>query len=378
LSDRGLENLVAFARLYGYVRHFHPTDEALAADWIQMAMAGVEEVEGATDAPALSKALNDLFGGIAPTVRIAALAGFGPLPVPPGSTHWLSWRHLGYGQSQAPGQGQSPYGSTVVRESIAQDDSTRDGTKPGTTIDVELGGGVWASVPIGVYADEKRTLPQASGIVASLQRPDGWEPIGDDRTTRLAVVVIGWNILQHFYPYFDVVQTDWPETLKETLRRAATDPDAKAFQITLERMGSALHDGHTRVSGPLTRGFRPPLSWAWVGDELVMTHTPGDSVSPKLARGDVIRSIDGRTVPELYADVSSRISAASEQWRRYRALGQIAVSESPGAVDMIVQHADGTTESLRVPRAPRISDTDEPRPANGKEHAPRVFYLDLN
>jgi hypothetical protein len=378
LSDRGLENLVAFARLYGYVRHFHPTDEALAADWIQLAMVGAERAEGATDAPALAKALNDIFGGIAPTVRISVLAGFGPLPIPPGSTHWVSWRQIGYGQGQTSGQGFSPYSSTVVRESIAHDDSTRDGTKPGTTIDVDLGGGVWASVPIGVYADEKRTLPQASGTVPILQRPDGWEPIGDDRTTRLADVIIAWNILRHFYPYFDVVQTDWPGTLKEALRRAATDPDARAFQITLERMGAALHDGHTGVSGPLTRGFRPPLSWAWVGDELVMTQAPGDSVSPRLARGDVVRSIDGRTIPEIYADLSSRISAATEQWRRYRALDRIAVSDSPGVVDMVVQHADGTTESLRVPLAPRISATEEPKLADGTELAPGIFYFDLN
>ena len=31
LTPRGLENLTAFARLFGYVRHFHPSDEAAAA-----------------------------------------------------------------------------------------------------------------------------------------------------------------------------------------------------------------------------------------------------------------------------------------------------------------------------------------------------------
>src|SRR6185295_10626140 len=33
LTARGLENLVAFTRLLGYVRHLHPSDEGADADW---------------------------------------------------------------------------------------------------------------------------------------------------------------------------------------------------------------------------------------------------------------------------------------------------------------------------------------------------------
>ena len=33
LSPRGLENLIAFTRLLGYIRHFHPSDQAAATDW---------------------------------------------------------------------------------------------------------------------------------------------------------------------------------------------------------------------------------------------------------------------------------------------------------------------------------------------------------
>ena len=37
----------------------------------------------------------------------------------------------------------------------------------------------------------------------------------EDRATRLAAVALAWNVLQHFYPYFDVVQTDWPGALPQ-------------------------------------------------------------------------------------------------------------------------------------------------------------------
>ena len=43
LSPRGLENLEAFSRLLGYVRFLHPSDQAAAADWDRVAIAGVQE-----------------------------------------------------------------------------------------------------------------------------------------------------------------------------------------------------------------------------------------------------------------------------------------------------------------------------------------------
>jgi hypothetical protein len=49
--------------------------------------------------------------------------------------------------------------------------------------------------------------------------------------------------LQHFYPYFDVVKTDWRKALKDALTSAATDENENAFGNTLKRMVAQLHDG---------------------------------------------------------------------------------------------------------------------------------------
>ena len=85
-------------------------------------------------------------------------------------------------------------------------------------------------VPIAVRADEKGTLPrpeagerheQAAPVVPP--RPPGFQPSGKDRATRLAAVALAWNVFQHFYPYFDVVNADWPGELRRALARAAED-----------------------------------------------------------------------------------------------------------------------------------------------------------
>src|SRR6476661_6438922 len=66
LTEQGLTNLTALTRLIGYVRFFHPSDQVAGlanADWDNLAMAGIERVEGARNPRELAAALSDLFDG---------------------------------------------------------------------------------------------------------------------------------------------------------------------------------------------------------------------------------------------------------------------------------------------------------------------------
>src|SRR5262245_29369463 len=72
-SQERLANLHAFARLYGVVRWFHPSDATAAADWDRFAIDGVRRVIQVSDAHGLRAALTELFAPIAPTVQIAAV-----------------------------------------------------------------------------------------------------------------------------------------------------------------------------------------------------------------------------------------------------------------------------------------------------------------
>ena len=64
---RGLANLTAFAKLYGYVRFFHPSDQAAAADWETIAIEGARKVERAKTPAGLIARLREIFQPIAPS-----------------------------------------------------------------------------------------------------------------------------------------------------------------------------------------------------------------------------------------------------------------------------------------------------------------------
>lgn len=99
LSPRGVENLTAFARLLSLVRYFHPSDAAAGADWNRVAIAGIDAVEGAADAPALARALDSYFRPIAPTLRVyptgQRLETPAELRAQGNDLRIVGWRHFG-------------------------------------------------------------------------------------------------------------------------------------------------------------------------------------------------------------------------------------------------------------------------------------------
>jgi hypothetical protein len=388
LRGRALDNLAAFTKLLGYVRYFHPSDEAAAADWQRFAIDGVKSVEEAKDPAELAESLEKLFKPIAPTVSVYPTgkppAGAGEVTPPKGapSPKFVAWYHIGVGAG-----GTAPSAYSSVR--VSNEDKVRvpnikqpplpDPTKP---FSADLGGGVSCSLPLALYVDDKGTLPRppAAPKAPGWSKPEGFIPSGNDRSTRLAAVALAWNVFQHFYPYFDAVKTDWPAELRTALETAATDADKRAFLDTLRRLVAGLHDGHGHVFLPGgTSTFYPPLRWDWIEDRLVVTR-----VAPKgagdLKPGDVVTKINGRPAAQALADQEQLISGATPQFKRYRALLELAAGEKDSKITLDVLSSAGEAQSVRLRRsldADAFTDLQEPRPSKVEEIKPGILYVDL-
>ncbi len=382
LSDEGLTNIVAFTKLLGWVRYFHPSDEVARADWDAFAIEGIRAIEGVPSAknpPALAKKLAELFAPVAPTVQVWAGKRKPPMPtelLPPESDTGLlvrTWRHRGVGG----GGRRSIYDSWRVEKAAPKGTAPDGFPSPFQPFTGELGHYCSAMVPLSVYARDGKTLPKAPAAKPS-EEPDDRRrirrPSGDDRATRLAAVALAWNVFQHFYPYFDVVEVDWDAVLVDSLRAAAQDADARAFQATLRRLVAALDDGHGRVMHDeelLNVRGSLPLDWTWAEDSVVVTRV-AEGVEG-IAAGDVVESIDGRPVAELIAEAEELISSATPQWKRWRSLGVLL----HGTVDAEVSLglAGGRTATLKLLDA---APPEETRPEAVAEVRPGIFYVDLD
>ncbi|MBV9881677.1 MAG: hypothetical protein JO276_01560 [Sphingomonadaceae bacterium] len=367
LDARGLANLHAFARAYGLVRFFHPSDEAAHADWNALAMLGVEQVEGARNPAELAAALNRIFQPVAP--GFAAVTGTHPpsrpIPArPAGAVGALRWEHVGMGNDGA----HLYHSARVAVPGIAPDDLLAE----------TLPGGVAIRLPMVVWRDAAgATLPRAAVALPASAKPAGFIPAGFDRTTRLAAAVAAWSMYQHFYPYFDVVHVDWDAELDRALRGAATDADDLAFRMTLRHLVAALRDGHGWVPyWEPPRGVLP-VAWDWVEGRLAITNVgPG---AEGVARGEIVTAIDGVPAGQALA-ARMAIFSGSAQWTRTRALRDLLAGPPDGDAALTLTGAGGASRTVHLAyrgTSPNAS-LSEVRPAPIAELAPGIIYIDLD
>jgi C-terminal processing protease CtpA/Prc len=108
-ENQVIQNLRAFTKLYGYIRYFHPSDEASQIDWDKFAILGVEKAKSAADYQELRSTLEELFLPLAPTIHIyhEGEEPVNPMNHIPEDTTGLkvaAWQHkgLGYGYTNTP------------------------------------------------------------------------------------------------------------------------------------------------------------------------------------------------------------------------------------------------------------------------------------
>lgn len=120
-TPRTVQNIETFARLYGYVRYFHPSDEAAATDWNRLAVLGCQRVESAQTEAELQNTLLTLFRPVAPTLQLVRAGKnyrFNPKDItPPNPSDYqvISWQHQGMGQNDP----SSPYKSRRAHRPVA-------------------------------------------------------------------------------------------------------------------------------------------------------------------------------------------------------------------------------------------------------------------
>src|SRR5262249_21923537 len=161
----------------------------------------------------------------------------------------------------------------------------------GETVDVNLGGGLRARVPLVLDVRDGHTVgddPRFARWRLALPRAaprGGFDPIagaGD--------VIVIWNVLEHFWPYWDDVHRDWDRELDVVLAEALADRTADDHLATLRTLSAALPDGHATVRCPgTTPSAELPFDLEQIDGRIVVVA----SRDPRFEPGDVLGSIDG-------------------------------------------------------------------------------------
>jgi C-terminal processing protease CtpA/Prc len=191
--------------------------------------------------------------------------------------------------------------------------------------------------------------------------------------TRLAGVVIAWNVLQHFYPYFDVVDVDWDRQLTRALERTLADESGEDYFDTLREMAAALNDGQATIDHPR---YRPsgylPFEIDRVEGKIVV-----DSAGHSLVeRGDVIEVVDGIDAGVALERVESLLSG-SPQLKRTRALFLLGAGEAGSSIAMTVRRGEDLLD-VEIRLEPPGGTAVKVGPEKIEEIEDGIFYVDLS
>ena len=98
-SATELDNITAFARLYGVARWFYPSDAAATLDWNRLAVVGVRRVREARTPADLQATLQQLFAPLGPGMEIGPSLS-AQRPAGPRNPDLVAWHYRGPGFSE--------------------------------------------------------------------------------------------------------------------------------------------------------------------------------------------------------------------------------------------------------------------------------------
>lgn len=387
------QSAITFTKLYGYIKYFHPSDEAAAINWDKLAIYGNDRVSKCKNNEELQKALQDIFIPIAPTLQLLKendAVNFDIKKITPLNTkdyEVIAWQHFGV---------QSKWKNSVYKSARTNRPYTNasNGTEdkkhkllfkkyplPGEYIEKNIGSGLKIVLPLSLYGTSTQTYPVAD-IAAFNTLKEKLSVIPDSITsvqevsTRLGILSISWNVFQHFYPYFDVVKTDWDAALKEAIQRAYSDKTADDFTLTLKVFTALLKDGHVSVIAPRYTFYPRLLEWEWLENQLVVTDVY-DSIG--IARGDIVERINDRDAKTYFDSVYKTISAATTGWRQYRARLEPALNVNDTVMKLDILHNGTTPLTILVPRKTVVPGrpANQSRPSSIREYPNDIMYINI-
>ena len=364
MPTQEIENVAAFARLYGVVRYFHPSDAAATLDWNRFAVHGVSQVRRARSPQALESTLNALFTPLGPGIEIGSTLSVRQQ----GGTRdasLVAWQHHGFGMSKTGG----PYRASRTNRPTDKPESAPFAVAvSGAFVDVQLTPRLNARVPLAL------TDPQAIAKPASLATltiaVESVAMTGVD--LRLADVVVAWSVFRHFYPYFTETGVDWDSRLRPNLEIAQrADSSRSAHRDALRALVADARDGHGNVNDPAVPRATIPIQLRLMDGKPVVIA----SGLPEVRVGDVVTAIDGVSATDLAAN-AVRLASGSAQWKQWRAMRDLVACRPGSPLRLALEYPLRPARHLEIKcvggRLP-----GEQRPDSITELEPGIWYVDV-
>jgi C-terminal processing protease CtpA/Prc len=205
---------------------------------------------------------------------------------------------------------------------------------------------------VAVPTTEPAAVAPSSGATSAYTN-DAYPSAGE----RVLAVARAWSIIEHFFPYKDLMDAPWREALPTAVESALEAEDAEAYHLAIARLMVQTDDSHVAArSAVLDRvlgAAPPPVQVRMIEGEPVVTRIVDDTVADTsgIERGHVVLAVDGVPAKARLDSLDRYLRAASTpQARDFRSAFQLLWGDEGRAAMVRVRGADGTERTVELPR----------------------------
>lgn len=141
-----------------------------------------------------------------------------------------------------------------------------------------------------------------------------------DLNHRLLTLFRYWNIIEYFYPYKYLTDKKWDVVLFDMIPKFKNAKNITEYQNAIKELVGELDDAHAKVIFQKAKNEKPrlPFKIKIIENETVISEFYNDSIATinNLQLGDIILEIDGKNIDSVYGIYHNYISAPNEHFKR--------------------------------------------------------------
>lgn len=333
LSNEKVNNLISFAKLYGYIRYFYPGDMVAKVNWDKFIVYGVKEILNVKGQKELKDELIKLFKPVSPLIEIvpSGTNNYDSIPLNSPNLEKLSSsnydiicrKHHGVGLgNEAQWKWYYSKRASIKNDTDENFKTVKNYPNPDFKYKFDIGNGLACYFPLSLYTINGKIYPNEDTIKfddlnSDIEKFSQNDSLINKEYLKTSGVIIFWNIIQHFYPNHEYMKINWENILEQNIRSAYTSTNEYDYFKILKKMSGYLNDGHVQIYSELSIDeaiYVPQINLNWVNDTLFVS----DVNEPNLGinKGDIVEGINGLSVEQALEKEEEYITGAKIEWKR--------------------------------------------------------------
>lgn len=272
----------------------------------------------------------------------------------------------------------NPYLSIENHQSGSKPELFSKYAKAADIINQEIGNDIYCAVPMALYLPAKPehdTTSHLKSLINELSAKQAYIKDPQRKDNLYAGIIIIWNEVQHFYPYFDYLDVNWKEQLRIALQRSVTDSTSLSARNTMSKMLHFLSDRHIYLTvshSDFSKYDALPMAVKLLDDSAIVFYSMTDSILV----GDIILSINDRPIKEIFEE-EELLQSGSRKSNRIWAGYDLMVGRKEEVVKIVFSR-DGMQKEIFINRGNVSIQPDKPfREKKIFEPEKGIFYVDF-